>query len=147
MRETHGITHGSETRTAAEVWTMLEVAAAEGDSYHFSRASRRPTCYIGDGCARGFDPRGVVAVDPPVVAFSGLLRQLRMDAGLSQEELAGAAGVGVRTVSDLERGVGGALPQECPRPQTAAWQGRAGWLQRPGRCLVISARSLAGSRS
>jgi tetratricopeptide (TPR) repeat protein/DNA-binding XRE family transcriptional regulator len=84
---------------------MLEVAAAESDSYHFSRASRRPTCYTGDGCARGFDPRGVVAVDPPVVAFSGLLRQLRMDAGLSQEELAGAAGVGVRTVSDLERGV------------------------------------------
>ena len=50
-------------------------------------------------------PRGVVAVDPPVVAFAGLLRQLRMSAGLSQEELAEAAGVGVRTVSDLERGV------------------------------------------
>jgi tetratricopeptide (TPR) repeat protein/transcriptional regulator with XRE-family HTH domain len=47
----------------------------------------------------------VVAVDPPVVAFAGLLRQLRMEAGLSQEELAEAAGVGVRTVSDLERGV------------------------------------------
>jgi tetratricopeptide (TPR) repeat protein/DNA-binding XRE family transcriptional regulator len=47
----------------------------------------------------------VVAVDPPVVAFAGLLRQLRIEAGLSQEELAGAAGVGVRTVSDLERGV------------------------------------------
>jgi tetratricopeptide (TPR) repeat protein/DNA-binding XRE family transcriptional regulator len=47
----------------------------------------------------------VVAVDPPVVAFAGLLRQLRMSAGLSQEELAEAAGVGVRTVSDLERGV------------------------------------------
>ncbi len=47
----------------------------------------------------------MVAVDPPVVAFSGLLRHLRMSAGLSQEELAEAAGVGVRTVSDLERGV------------------------------------------
>ena len=47
----------------------------------------------------------MVAVDPPVVAFAGLLRQLRMKAGLSQEELAEAAGVGVRTVSDLERGV------------------------------------------
>jgi tetratricopeptide (TPR) repeat protein/transcriptional regulator with XRE-family HTH domain len=47
----------------------------------------------------------VVAVDPPVVTFAGLLRQLRTDAGLSQEELAAAAGVGGRTVSDLERGV------------------------------------------
>jgi tetratricopeptide (TPR) repeat protein/transcriptional regulator with XRE-family HTH domain len=47
----------------------------------------------------------VVAVDPPVVTFAGLLRQLRTQAGLSQEELAEAAGVGVRTVSDLERGV------------------------------------------
>lgn len=47
----------------------------------------------------------MVAVDPPIVAFAGLLRQLRMSAGLSQEELAAAAGVGVRTVSDLERGV------------------------------------------
>jgi len=53
----------------------------------------------------GGDARGVVAVDPPVVAFAGLLRQLRTDAGLSQEELAAAAGVGARTVSDLERGV------------------------------------------
>jgi transcriptional regulator with XRE-family HTH domain len=47
----------------------------------------------------------VVAVNPPVVTFAGLLRQLRIKAGLSQEELAAAAGVGVRTVSDLERGV------------------------------------------
>ena len=47
----------------------------------------------------------MAAVDPPVVAFAGLLRQLRVKAGLSQEELAEAAGVGVRTVSDLERGV------------------------------------------
>jgi transcriptional regulator with XRE-family HTH domain len=47
----------------------------------------------------------VVAVDAPVVTFAGLLRQLRTSAGLSQEELAEAAGVGVRTVSDLERGV------------------------------------------
>jgi tetratricopeptide (TPR) repeat protein/DNA-binding XRE family transcriptional regulator len=47
----------------------------------------------------------VVAVELPMESFAGLLRQLRLDAGLSQEELATAAGVGVRTVSDLERGV------------------------------------------
>jgi tetratricopeptide (TPR) repeat protein/transcriptional regulator with XRE-family HTH domain len=57
----------------------------------------------------------VVAVDPPVVAFAGLLRQLRVEAGLSQEELAEAAGVGVRTVSDLERGVALTARKETAR--------------------------------
>ena len=37
--------------------------------------------------------------------FAGLLRQLRTAARLTQEELAEAAGVSFRTVSDLERGV------------------------------------------
>jgi tetratricopeptide (TPR) repeat protein/transcriptional regulator with XRE-family HTH domain len=38
-------------------------------------------------------------------AFGGLLRQLRTEAGLTQEELAEAAGVSSRSVSDLERRV------------------------------------------
>ena len=37
--------------------------------------------------------------------FGGLLRQLRADAGLTQEELAEAARLSPRTVSDLERGI------------------------------------------
>ena len=41
--------------------------------------------------------------DAPV--FGGVLRQLRGRAQLSQEELAEAATLSVRTVSDLERGV------------------------------------------
>ena len=41
----------------------------------------------------------------PPVTFAGLLRQLRTEAGLTQEELAAAAGLGLRTVSDAERGV------------------------------------------
>jgi tetratricopeptide (TPR) repeat protein/transcriptional regulator with XRE-family HTH domain len=40
-----------------------------------------------------------------VVAFAGILRQLRLAAGLTQEELADASGVAVRSISDLERGV------------------------------------------
>ena len=40
-----------------------------------------------------------------VLSFAGLLRQLRMQARLTQEELAEAAGVSARAVSDLERGV------------------------------------------
>jgi len=39
------------------------------------------------------------------VTFGGLLRRLRTDAGLTQEELAEAAGVSPRSVSDLERGI------------------------------------------
>ena len=49
-------------------------------------------------------------VDGPVteesgLGFGGLLRQLRDQAGLTQDELAGAAQVSQRAVSDLERGI------------------------------------------
>ena len=37
--------------------------------------------------------------------FAGLLRELRTEARLTQEELAEAAGLSPRSVSDLERGV------------------------------------------
>jgi transcriptional regulator with XRE-family HTH domain len=39
------------------------------------------------------------------LGFGGLLRQLRNDAGLTQDELAEAAQVSQRAVSDLERGI------------------------------------------
>jgi transcriptional regulator with XRE-family HTH domain len=42
---------------------------------------------------------------PPVLEFAGLLRQLRAEARLTQEELAEAAGLSPRSVSDLERGI------------------------------------------
>ena len=41
----------------------------------------------------------------PELSFAGLLRQLRMEARLTQEELAEAAGISPRAVSDLERAV------------------------------------------
>src|SRR5436305_12001325 len=40
-----------------------------------------------------------------VVSFAGLLRQFRAEARLTQEELAEAAGLSPRSVSDLERGI------------------------------------------
>ena len=43
--------------------------------------------------------------EQPALSFAGLLRRLRDDAGLTQEELAEAAGLSPRSVSDLERGV------------------------------------------
>jgi tetratricopeptide (TPR) repeat protein/transcriptional regulator with XRE-family HTH domain len=44
-------------------------------------------------------------VAEPELSFSGLLRQLRVEAKLTQEELAEAAGLSPRSVSDLERGI------------------------------------------
>ena len=41
----------------------------------------------------------------PELSFAGLLRRLRAGARLTQEELAEAAGLSSRSVSDLERGI------------------------------------------
>ena len=50
--------------------------------------------------------RSVGAVSEPYsLSFAGLLRQLRRAAKLTQEELAEAAGVSPRAISDLERGI------------------------------------------
>jgi len=43
--------------------------------------------------------------EQPSLTFAGLLRRLRTEAKLTQEELAAAAGVSVRSVSNLERGI------------------------------------------
>jgi transcriptional regulator with XRE-family HTH domain len=44
-------------------------------------------------------------VAQPPVTFGGVLRSLRIEARLTQEELAEAAGLSPRSVSDLERGI------------------------------------------
>jgi tetratricopeptide (TPR) repeat protein len=49
------------------------------------------------------------------VSFGALLRRLRINGGLTQEALAEASGVGVRTISDLERGLA-----DHPRSATLA---------------------------
>ena len=43
--------------------------------------------------------------EQPGIQYAELLRQLRAEGGLTQEELAAAAGISPRTVSDLERGI------------------------------------------
>jgi tetratricopeptide (TPR) repeat protein/transcriptional regulator with XRE-family HTH domain len=45
------------------------------------------------------------AAEQAALRFGGLLRQLRTDAGLTQDELAEAAQVSQRAISDLERGI------------------------------------------
>src|SRR5215469_64920 len=59
--------------------------------------------------------REVMRVPEPPVTFAGLLRQLRAGAGLTQEELAEAASVSVRSVRDLERGRVAAPQKETVR--------------------------------
>jgi class 3 adenylate cyclase/tetratricopeptide (TPR) repeat protein len=65
--------------------------------------------------------------------FSGLLRQLRSEAGLTQEELADAAQVSQRAVSDLERGI-----NRTARKDTAVLLARALGLDGPARELFIA---------
>src|SRR2546429_444292 len=46
-----------------------------------------------------------MVTEQSALSFAGLLRRLRADAKLTQEELAAAAGVSPRSVSNLERGI------------------------------------------
>jgi WD40 repeat protein/transcriptional regulator with XRE-family HTH domain len=54
-------------------------------------------------------------VTEPWTSFAQLLRQLRTRAGLTQDELATAAGLSSRAVSDLERGVNRSARRETTR--------------------------------
>ena len=66
--------------------------------------------------------------------FAGLLRQLRAEAQLTQQELAKAAGVSPRAVSDLERGI-----NRTARKDTAVRLGGALGLADPVRSLFVAA--------
>ena len=75
--------------------------------------------------------------EQPALGFAGLLRQLRAGAKLTQEELAEAAGLSPRSVSDLERGVNRTARKDTAEfwPARWAWPGRCGrcsWLRRVG---------------
>jgi tetratricopeptide (TPR) repeat protein/transcriptional regulator with XRE-family HTH domain len=71
--------------------------------------------------------RGEAVVEPPVT-FAAVLRKLRTDARLTQEELAEAAGLSPRSVSDLERGIA-----TTPRRETVRLLADALNLPGPGR--------------
>jgi WD40 repeat protein/transcriptional regulator with XRE-family HTH domain len=95
-----------------------------------------------------------VAVQPEL-SFAGLLRQLRAEARLTQEELAEAAGVSPGSVSNLERGINrtahqdtavllaGALGLAGPAGElfVAAARGKA-----PAADVLVAARDGAASR-
>src|SRR5215467_14512141 len=66
--------------------------------------------------------------------LAGLLRQLRAGAGLTQQELAKAAGVSPRAVSDLERGI-----HRTAREDTAVLLAGALGLAGPAEGLFVAA--------
>jgi transcriptional regulator with XRE-family HTH domain len=74
------------------------------------------------------------------LGFGGLLRRLRDDAGLTQEELAEAARVSQRAVSDLERGI-----NPTARMDTALLLAGALGLDGPVRELFVAATRGRGS--
>src|ERR1700733_2442703 len=70
----------------------------------------------------------------PALGFGGLLRQLRAEAGLTQEELAEAASLSPRSVSDLERGI-----NRTARRDTAELLVAALGVAEPVRPLFVAA--------
>jgi len=72
--------------------------------------------------------------EQPALGFAGLLRQLRAQARLTQEELAEAAGLSPRSVSDLERGI-----NRTSRKDTAELLAAALGLAEPVRPLFVAA--------
>ncbi len=70
----------------------------------------------------------------PALSFAGLLRQLRAEARLTQEELAEAAGLSPRSVSDLERGI-----NRTAHKDTALLLADALSLTAPARLLFVAA--------
>jgi predicted ATPase/transcriptional regulator with XRE-family HTH domain len=83
--------------------------------------------------AEGCEVYGPVA-EQAGLGFGGLLRQLRDDAGLTQEELAEAARISQRAVSDLERGI-----NRTGRKDTALLLAGALGLADPVRGLFVAA--------
>jgi tetratricopeptide (TPR) repeat protein/transcriptional regulator with XRE-family HTH domain len=72
--------------------------------------------------------------EQPGLGFAELLRQLRADARLTQEELAQAAGLSPRSVSDLERGI-----HRTAHKDTAWLLAGALGLAEPVRALFVAA--------
>ena len=72
--------------------------------------------------------------EQPALSFAGLLRRLRGEARLTQEELAEAASLSPRSVSDLERGI-----SRTARKDTAVLLAGALSLTGPQRELFVAA--------
>jgi transcriptional regulator with XRE-family HTH domain len=96
---------------------------------------RRSRVGLAPGGRRGRGPVvDGLASEQDGLGFGGLLRRLRDEAGLTQDELAEAARVSQRAVSDLERGV-----NATARKDTAVLLAGALGLDGPARELFVAA--------
>ena len=85
--------------------------------------------------AAGGDSEGWRTVaEQPGLGFAGLLRRLRAEAGLTQEELAETASLSPRSVSDLERGI-----HRTAHRDTAGLLADALGLAEPVRAMFVAA--------
>jgi len=138
---THGTTHrngrpGGQAIDTVTQW-MRAAAGAPGRGSRGGRGCVLLRARIRPRRARGRGPgfQGVLGVaEQPALSFAALLRQLRAEARLTQEELAGAAGLSPRSVSDLERGISRTAHKETARLLAGAL-GLAG----PVRDLFVAA--------
>jgi transcriptional regulator with XRE-family HTH domain len=101
-----------------------ETLAGMGQSLRLQRATTGPLTA----------PDGEAAAEEPALNFGGLLRHLRTEARLTQEELAEAARLSPRSVSDLERGI-----SRTARKDTAGLLADALSLTGPARELFVAA--------
>ena len=85
------------------------------------------------GGLRAVGGDAAVMAEQATSELAGLLRQLRADAELTQAELAKAAGVSPRSVSDLERGI-----NRTARHDTAVRLAGALGLAEPARSLFVA---------
>jgi DNA-binding XRE family transcriptional regulator len=67
----------------------------------YSQARVLPAWGLRGGVGEAFE----AVAGQRTLSFAGLLRQLRAEARLTQEELAETAGVSPRSINDLERGL------------------------------------------
>ena len=89
---------------------------------------------IAAGGLRTVGGDAAVMAEQAILGFAGLLRQLRAEARLTQQELAKAAGVSPRSVSDLERGI-----NRTARQDTAVQLAGALGLAEPVRSVFVAA--------
>jgi len=80
-------------------------------------------------------------VAEPELSFAGLLRQLRAEAKLTQEELAEATGLSPRSISDLERG----LTRTARKDTAAVLAGALSLSGVAGELFVAAARGKASA--
>src|SRR6516165_9635296 len=96
--------------------------------------ARPARCVVPRAGYRRREGDAAVMAERAVSGLAELLRQLRAGAGLTQQELAKAAGVSPRSVSDLERGI-----NRTARRDTAVRLAGALGLAEPVRSVFVAA--------